>query len=815
MMNSREQSDMPPAPSYPSPNGAQMAQGAMPYYGNRQMTTDELLSAELSREASGPSLADGSSNGVHHGQSMVLGSSNADDMGRGTPEDQHQHQHMLQFPPSQQVGVDPNHDLSYGEQSARKRSKISRACDECRRKKVRCDASSESGLESCTNCRRLGVVCQFSRVPMKRGPSKGYIKELAERLHTLESQMHPPMVQADVPYQGMNEVSLPRGYQDFTSPVDSGPVNSANRKRTYSVFEGLPSSSFAQPSFNARTSQNAFDASESSADPYNPTVTSGSAPKPGNLFWNPTGNEQDLPSGLEMTDLPKHEGDDDMTPVALDEGALDAYYHKIHTLLPILPHTKERTLELLHQCNREVQEIFCYALYTITQTDLSRLASNFEKVTSFDNAQDLLLYHTRQPLTVHSTAVNLVCLQTLLFMIIDCDTRGPDNFILKDGIPKQTLVQAANKLGYDLAKSRGQLKSKRSADPDIDSDANITRRNWVSLIILARWYAISVADATVLGSYEIGGREDERVVGQITMGIASYSTFLLELVTLATVEHNVCQTNTGLGGMVGVNLVASLERLAEMQDVFSIHELPENTTTRPLYESLQSQLYWTVRLLIKRHVFVYSPYEIIYCAQEVINEMHKSTMQARLPSPFDLHCLALASMTLLEATVLPEHANGCWDSLEKVEEILDCRSKRTTEATEFDNVFGTPGWDVKLRIFLEWRRVKSQESQLQDAVSSGPTKGSAQPPVMGPNEQRSLQHLADLAVGAEGSVSQNAPSTPPPGLSSTEHGDTSPNLAPQLVQSHGGPGRVVVDFTLLTKEGYLNVFSGLIYRRSR
>lgn len=136
--------------------------------------------------------------------------------------------------------------------------------------------------------------------------------------------MQPGMVQSDVPYQdqAMNEVSLPRTYQDFTSPVDSG---SAGRKRTYSVFEGLPSSSFAQPSFNTRGSQNAFDATDSTADPYNPAVASGSAAKPGNLFWTPTGNEQDLPGGLEMTDLHKHEGDDDMSPVALDEGALDAY----------------------------------------------------------------------------------------------------------------------------------------------------------------------------------------------------------------------------------------------------------------------------------------------------------------------------------------------------------------------------------------------------------------------------------------------------------------------------------------------------------
>jgi hypothetical protein len=37
-------------------------------------------------------------------------------------------------------------------------------------------------------------------------------------------------------------------------------------------------------------------------------------------------------------------------------------------------------------------------------------------------------------------------------------------------------------LGYDLAKSQGQLKNKRSVDPDVDSDANLTRRNWNEII---------------------------------------------------------------------------------------------------------------------------------------------------------------------------------------------------------------------------------------------------------------------------------------------------------------------------------------------
>ncbi|PYH89160.1 hypothetical protein BO71DRAFT_114049 [Aspergillus ellipticus CBS 707.79] len=803
-MNSREHSDMPPAPSYPSPNAAQMGQGTMQYY-NRQLTADELLSAELSRETSGPGLADASSNGVHHGQSMVLGSSNPGgaDMGRPTSPDQHQ-QHLLQFTPSQQVGVDPNHDLSYGDQSARrKRSKISRACDECRRKKVRCDASSESGVETCSNCRRLGVVCQFSRVPMKRGPSKGYIKELAERLHTLESQMQPTMVHPDMPYQTMNEVSSPRAYQDFSPPMDAGPIG---RKRTYSVFEGLPSSSFAQAPFTTRP-QNAFEAGESATDPCNPSVINNSAPKPGNLFWS-TGNENDLPASLDIPEVPKQALDEDMTPLDVDEGALNAYYQKIHPIFPILPHSKERLLEILHQCSREVQEIFLYSIFTVTRTNMDRVMSTFERVTSFDNAQDLLLYYTRQPALVRPTGVNLIWLQTMLLMILDCDSRGPDNFVMKDGVPKHSLIQSATKLGSDMAKSLGQLKSKRSSDPDVDSDANLVRRSWVSLGIVTRWYAISVADPSVLGTFEIGGREDERVLGSVTAGIASYSTFLVEMVTLAAQEHNVCQTNTGLGRMVGANLIASLERLTEIGDFRKPFDNLEEATPHTFIDSLQNQLYWTVRLLIKRLIFVYSPYEIIYAAEEVINEMHKANMQSRLTTPFDLHSLALASMTLLESTVLPEFANQCWEALKKVEEILEYRSKRTSELGEFGDIFATGGWDAKIHVFLEWRRAKAQENQLQDPnlVKSG----SAAPPVLGPNEQRSLQHLADLAVGAEGQVAGTV-SSPPPAMS-TEHNmnATSPNMVSPQLQGH-----MVVDYTLLTKEGYLNVFSGLIYRRAR
>ncbi|CBQ69069.1 conserved hypothetical protein [Sporisorium reilianum SRZ2] len=109
--------------------------------------------------------------------------------------------------------ITPQHLL----QPYRKRLRISRACDECRRRKTRCDIVGAfpgepahpltiSGtvpplepntepkgemliLQPCMNCRRSDVVCSYSKRPLKRGPSKGYIKDLERRLNSLESQI--------------------------------------------------------------------------------------------------------------------------------------------------------------------------------------------------------------------------------------------------------------------------------------------------------------------------------------------------------------------------------------------------------------------------------------------------------------------------------------------------------------------------------------------------------------------------------------------------------------------------------------------------
>ncbi|ORX81705.1 hypothetical protein K493DRAFT_320594 [Basidiobolus meristosporus CBS 931.73] len=63
-----------------------------------------------------------------------------------------------------------------------KRQRVSRACDHCRRKKVRCD-----GVQPCCgHCKVLNIECTYLDVTKKRGPPKGYIEAIENRLHRME-----------------------------------------------------------------------------------------------------------------------------------------------------------------------------------------------------------------------------------------------------------------------------------------------------------------------------------------------------------------------------------------------------------------------------------------------------------------------------------------------------------------------------------------------------------------------------------------------------------------------------------------------------
>ncbi|KAJ1983285.1 hypothetical protein H4R34_001369 [Dimargaris verticillata] len=64
-----------------------------------------------------------------------------------------------------------------------KRQRVSRACDMCRKKKVKCDGVAPI----CTNCQQLHYECTYKDTAKKRGPPKGYIDAIEGKLLKVEA----------------------------------------------------------------------------------------------------------------------------------------------------------------------------------------------------------------------------------------------------------------------------------------------------------------------------------------------------------------------------------------------------------------------------------------------------------------------------------------------------------------------------------------------------------------------------------------------------------------------------------------------------
>jgi hypothetical protein len=64
-----------------------------------------------------------------------------------------------------------------------KRVKVTLACTICRKKKVKCDGMKPT----CSRCQSIGICCQYSDPPKKRGPPKGYVEIIENRAHRIES----------------------------------------------------------------------------------------------------------------------------------------------------------------------------------------------------------------------------------------------------------------------------------------------------------------------------------------------------------------------------------------------------------------------------------------------------------------------------------------------------------------------------------------------------------------------------------------------------------------------------------------------------
>ncbi|PBK76122.1 hypothetical protein ARMSODRAFT_950512 [Armillaria solidipes] len=114
-----------------------------------------------------------------------------------------------------------------GEKPIRRRS--SKACDQCRKSKCKCERTSAE--EPCRSCVMLGTPCTFLGPSRKRGPPKGYIDAIEARLHQTEALLGIMISSADPRAQTLlQDIAQDSLAREIINRVDNSPYGVKGRK---------------------------------------------------------------------------------------------------------------------------------------------------------------------------------------------------------------------------------------------------------------------------------------------------------------------------------------------------------------------------------------------------------------------------------------------------------------------------------------------------------------------------------------------------------------------------------------------------------
>ncbi|KAH8205369.1 hypothetical protein TruAng_000448 [Truncatella angustata] len=571
----------------------------------------------------------------------------------------------------------------------RKRSKVSRACDECRRKKVKCDAPSETGEEPCSNCRRSNMRCLFSRIPQKRGPSKGYIKELADRIHSIEGKLASEGANAE-----LNELlnGARRDSGDLFTPAD------ASRKRPYS--------SISAGEYETPTSTGQFGSEPRQIQPYQTT--------PSDRYRPPYSI-----NGLAPTPIAaKHDNDTPSRPAAvmdgmgldlnhidqvqeIDETAFAAYLTLVHPVFPVLAANKSRLEQQLAQCPSTLRDAFTTALNGTIESFPSFNVDGGFRQNLTDASRSLTEWKANA--SSMSNVARLVHLQTLILIAIASDHCGPASLTGESGSPnKSGVLGEAIGVAYSMRLHASQANADLSGDSD--ADENVAIRAWWTLVMLDRWNAISTASPVFIPNDSVvilPGLKD--LLGENVYHLARLCNILGHFVPVALLPPQTMTLNSGAGLQISSFLNLSIELFREV--------LPPTIT--PSTHPILHLVYWQSRLLAYLFQTNAKTGDVMWPCKELVSLL---VGNPQMLNPLNHHFFCLTTLALLELTKVDSEREAA---------------------------------NVLLRELLETQVAPSNwDNAIRDRISESLRPSTAQA-TMEATASQSLQHLADLATATE------------------------------------------------------------------
>ncbi|KAJ7623210.1 fungal-specific transcription factor domain-containing protein [Roridomyces roridus] len=206
-----------------------------------------------------------------------------------------------------------DHDSSAPSNSKKRR--LQRACDHCRKKKVRCDgATMPQNTLKCSNCVAYNLDCSYVEAAKKRGPPKAYIERLEIRVEKIEALLHALIPESDL----RHAPALPAGKWQPPPPPDD------DERAQLSLSENLQ-----QLSLNSDRDSRWFGRS-SGAMLLQTALNVGMESEPQNSrrhtdFWASRPSPEPVPP-------PQY----DFPPPDLAASLVDLYFTHVNLLLPLL-----------------------------------------------------------------------------------------------------------------------------------------------------------------------------------------------------------------------------------------------------------------------------------------------------------------------------------------------------------------------------------------------------------------------------------------------------------------------------------------------
>ncbi|XEV04193.1 hypothetical protein FSHL1_009480 [Fusarium sambucinum] len=498
----------------------------------------------------------------------------------------------------------------------RKRSKVSRACDECRRKKIKCDAQTDTGDAPCSSCARSSIRCLFSRVPQKRGPSKGYIKELADRIHSIENKL-----ESD---GGISQDDIDRLFvTDRPRPSQS---DDSARKRP---FSSISTNEFTTPSRQTPWgSEHRIQASPGTSEAYASYDNSSLVPQPAPLLKPESAPAKPPVAPMEVSMPDAHEN------VDIDETMLHSYLSSFQPVYPILPSTKERMQSLLAQCPVSLQNAFSYALSAVVGSGGDTKLANWLLSEWESDESTAKRTATRAAHIVHG--------QSLLLLVIDADMRSLPilPFLLTRAI---ALASSIRLWRYTPMESL--------VEPD--SDDALSVQLWWSLILMDRWYAIGTGKLLLIPDRSVVAPPGlENILGEVCFYLVRLSKLLSRLWhAISTLQPGASTTEENTAQI----LSDYIENYRE--------DLPAHI--EPASHPMVHMAYWHCRLLVILLTPGATPSETMWATKELINLLSANDY---LRSPLVNHFVALVSMSLAKLIKLDRSRE---EATQLIKDIID------------------------------------------------------------------------------------------------------------------------------------------------